>query len=82
MKGMTREDLLASKPGEVIRYSQGYIIISSIDTTRGRVCGTLVGEFYGVNSLPFEDLEEGAERITRRVEGVNSPLGDARFEKK
>tara|TARA_Y100000310_G_scaffold316947_1_gene369247 strand:+ start:4680 stop:4979 length:300 start_codon:yes stop_codon:yes gene_type:complete len=83
VEGMSREELCSLNVGEVIAYDSGgtvsYLVVSGVDGVGMRVCGRVVEEFLGVNSIPVDELEGKARRITRRTEGVDGPLGDALY---
>lgn len=65
--GLSKEDLLQLKEGEVVRYDKGYLLVKEVDTTREFVTGILVGEIYGVNALPMEQLERTGINIAKWV---------------
>jgi len=64
-EGLSREDILNLKMGEVIRYRGGYLTVADVDVERGVVTGRLEDQIYGVNALPIEELEETGIEVTK-----------------
>lgn len=63
--GLSRRKILNLKMGEVVRYSEGYLIVSAVDIERGVVTGELMNRVYGVNDLPIETLENLGIEVTK-----------------
>lgn len=56
--GLSRDEILSSRKGEIIKYDFGYLIVESVDIKRGVVNGELKSKISGVNAFPIKDLEE------------------------
>lgn len=62
---ISREEILNLREGEVVRYSEGYLIVAKVDLERGVVTGMLESNIYGVNCLPIEELRQTGLEIAK-----------------
>ena len=63
--GLSREQILNLKMGEVVKYRGGYLTVAKVDIDRGVVTGRLEDQIYGVNALPIEELEKIGTEVTK-----------------